>query len=349
MDAATLQGRIAGTLGRAALALPARVQSALGGPAPAAAPDLAPEARLLARLERMVAKEPSDPMVVTTPAARRSFDAQAIAVGGRPRARVRAQDTTVAGSAGPLRARLYVPESEKSTPAPLLVFFHGGGWVRGSIESHDAPCRVLADLSGARVLSVDYRLAPEATFPAAADDALAAFLDVASRAQDFGADPARLAVGGDSAGGNLAAVAAVSARDAGGPAPAFQLLVYPGCDLSHKHPSIHAFATGYLLSEADTDRYKALYVPDRAQWSDPRASPLLTPDLAGVAPAFVVTAAADPLRDEGEAYAARLTDAGVPAVLHRHPHVHGFMNMASARAARAGLAVMAEALRNSLH
>ncbi|MCW2991414.1 MAG: alpha/beta hydrolase, partial [Solirubrobacterales bacterium] len=157
-----------------------------------------------------------------------------------------------------------------------------------------------------------------------------------------------IAVGGDSAGGNLAAVTAIGARDAGGPRPAFQLLVYPACDLSRKHPSMHAFSAGYLLSEADTDRYKGLYAPDPQDWKDPRASPLLAEDLRDLPPAHIATAAADPLRDEGEAYAARLVAARVTTTVQRHPHVHGFMNLTTARAAREGVAAIAGAVRQGL-
>jgi acetyl esterase len=341
-------GRLGGVLGRGLLHLPAPVQRALGGPAPDGAPDLAPEARLLARVgTRVEPKPPADPRAVATPAARAAMVAQAVGIGGRPRFDGRIADGTVPGAEGPLPMRLYAP-SAVAEPAPLLVFLHGGGWVRGNLDSHDAPCRVLAGLAGVRVLSVEYRTAPEHPFPAAADDALAAWVHVATHAAAYGADPERLAIGGDSAGGNLAAVTAIGARDGGHPAPAFQLLVYPACDMSRKHPSTPLFSEGFLLTEDDMDRYEALYVPEVDRRRDPRASPLLAPDLAGLPPALVVTASADPLRDEGEAYAVRLREAGVAAALHRHPHVHGFLNMTTARAARDGVAIMAGALRQAL-
>jgi acetyl esterase len=318
------------------------VQSLLAGPAPAAAPELSAEARLLARVAtRVEPAAPEDPRAVASPAARAAFTAQARAIGGRPAFDGSIRDLTVPGAAGPLPARLYAPARGG---AGLLVFFHGGGWVRGGLDSHDAPCRVLAGLGGVRVLSVEYRKAPEHPYPAAADDARAAWEHVAANAAAYGADPQRLAIGGDSAGGNLAAVTALEA----GRRPAFQLLIYPACDLSRKHASVHAFAAGFLLSEADIDRYKHLYAPDGARWTEPRLSPLLAPDLSGAPPALVVTAAADPLRDEGEAYARALHDAGGAVALHRHPHVHGFLNMTGARSARDGVAVMAGALRQAL-
>ena len=341
MHAAAQLGRLSGLGGRALLRLPAAVQRRLGASPPEGVPDLAPEARLLARVAtRVEPPAPADPRRVGSPAARSAFTAQAAAVGGATGFRGRVEERTVAARP----ARLYVPEGA-AEPSALLVFFHGGGWVRGDLDSHDKPCRRLAHLAGVRVLAVDYRLAPEHVFPAAAQDAAAAFAEVAADAGAFGADPGRLAVGGDSAGGNLAAVTAIAARDAGGPQPALQLLIYPACDLSRKHPSMRLFSAGWLLSEADTDRYKGLYAPDAATWRDPRASPLLAEDLRGVAPALVITAAADPLRDEGEAYAERLREADVEVTLHRHPHLHGFLNFVGARDAEAGLEVMAAALR----
>ena len=341
MDVAALQGRIAGTLGRGLLRLPERVQLLLGAPAPEGAPDLAPEALLLARVAtRVEPAPPSDPRAVASAAARSAFTARARAIGGATGFRGRVEERTLAGRP----ARLYVPAGT-AEPSALLLFFHGGGWVRGDLDSHDGPSRRLARLAKTRVLSFDYRLAPEHVFPAAADDAEAAWAALAAEPAAFGADPRRLAVGGDSAGGNLAAVVAQAARRAGGTQPALQLLVYPAVDLSRKRASMRLYSAGWLLSEADTDRYKRLYVPDEARWSDPRASPLLAEDVGGVAPALVVTAAADPLRDEGEAYAQRLREAGVEVELHRHPHIHGFLNMTGARAAEDGLEITAAALR----
>jgi acetyl esterase len=174
---------------------------------------------------------------------------------------------------------------------------------------------------------VDYRLAPEYPFPAAVEDALAAFRFANAETERLGVDPARIAVGGDSAGGNLAAVVAQLAADGDGPAPAFQLLIYPVTDVSEKRDSYRLFRDGYGLTEAEMDWYRDHYLPDEAAALDPRASPLLAPDLAGLPPAYMATAGFDPLRDEGEEYAARLRAAGVPVVLTRHPGlIHAFVN-----------------------
>jgi acetyl esterase len=267
-------------------------------------------------------------------------------LGIRPRLPLTATDRTVAGAAGPLPARLYVPLGAE-TPGPLLVYFHGGGWVEGSAATHEPSCRLLAHLAGVRVLSVDYRLAPEHPFPAAVDDALAAYRDVRARAAELGADPARLAVGGDSAGGNLAAVTALALRGEAD-APAFQILIYPGLDMSRKRPSRLQFGERFVLTEENMTWYEDQYVPDRGRRADPRVSPMLEPDLSGAAPAHVATALADPLRDEGEEYAARLRDAGVPVALYRHPQIHGFFNVTAMRSGLRGLTLIAGALRQGL-
>ena len=240
-------------------------------------------------------------------------------------------EMTVAGAEGPLPARLYVPEECADSTSPLLVFYHGGGFVICDVETHDSPCRLIAQHSGCRVLSVDYRLAPEHKYPAAADDALAAFRDVVARASEFGTDPSRIAVGGDSAGGQLAAVTAQQALFDGGAAPAFQLLIYPICDLAAKSPSYHVFSTGFFLTEAQMDWFGQHYFSADDDLNDPKASPLNAGPLKGLAPAHIITAGFDPLRDEGEAYAAKLKADGVEVTLRRHSTlIHGFINMASA-------------------
>jgi acetyl esterase len=242
------------------------------------------------------------------------------------------REMTVAGAEGPLRARLYVPEetqaaTERGAAAPLVVYYHGGGWVAGDLSTHDQPCRLLARSSGASVLSVDYRLAPEHRFPAPVDDALAAFRDVVARAGELGIDPARVAVAGDSAGGHLAAVTAQLAAADGGPAPAFQLLIYPVTTLAERFQSRDTFAEGFILTAENMDWYEEQFLGPDGDRRDPRVSPLHAGDLSAVAPALVVTAGFDPLRDEGEAYARRLTEAGVRTVLRRHPgYVHGFLH-----------------------
>lgn len=247
---------------------------------------------------------------------------------GAPIARVEVSEISIAGADGPLRGRLYcAQELRHDERAPLLVYYHGGGWVCGDLDTHDQPCRLLARSSGARVLSVDYRLAPEHRFPAAVEDALAAFRNAVARAEELGVDPARVAVGGDSAGGQLAAVVAQLSGADGGPAPALQLLIYPATDLSREAQSRLTFAEGFILTKENMDWYQEQFIGDDGDRSDPRASPLLAAELAGVAPALVVTAGFDPLRDEGEAYAARLREAGVRTLLRRHAgYVHGFIH-----------------------
>jgi acetyl esterase len=243
--------------------------------------------------------------------------------------------------AGDLPARMYRP---RAATGSLLVFFHGGGFVVGDLETHDVTCRFLAERSGAAVLSVDYRLAPEHRFPAAVDDALAAFAWARSNAVELGCDPARIAVGGDSAGGTLATVVARLAD------PAFQLLIYPGTDWNAQTYSRRRFGDGFLLTAEDIAFYREHYLPDDAAALDPRASPLLAEDLAGSAPAYVVTAGFDPLRDEAEAYARKLAAAGVRVALRRQEGlVHGFVNaVAVSRAAALATAELAGALRTAL-
>jgi acetyl esterase len=210
-----------------------------------------------------------------------------------------------------------------------VVFYHGGGWVVCDLDTHDAFCRFLAKGTGFPVLSVAYRLAPENPFPAALDDCMAAFRWAVDEADTLGVDPGRIVVAGDSAGGNLAAAVAQQTTGDGGPKPAFQVLIYPVTDLSAKTRSYRLFADGYFLTEAQMDWYRHHYIGS-ADGTDPRCSPLLAEDLTGLPPAYVTTAGFDVLRDEGEAYAARLRDAGVPTTLRRHDGlVHGWINAVS--------------------
>ena len=314
---------------RAAAALPPRAKRRLAGaPIRRDGLELDLDTQLLLRLE---ARGGSPGLSTRSPAQARADTAHSARVAaGPPVPLARVEGLTVAGADGPLPARLYVPdEASGPTPSALLVFFHGGGWVVGDLDTHDGPARLLAASSGARVLAVDYRLAPEHRFPAAVDDALAAFRDAHARAGELGADPARIAVGGDSAGGHLAAVTArEAAADDGGPAPAFQLLVYPVTDFVEESASRRTFAEGFFLTKESMDFYEDAFLAPGVDRADPRVSPLRAPDLSGVAPALVVTAGFDPLRDEGEAYAARLRADGVPTLLRRHPgYVHGFFNV----------------------
>jgi acetyl esterase len=246
---------------------------------------------------------------------------------GPPESVAKVEDRTVPGPAGEIPVRVYTPEG--SGPFPVLVYFHGGGWVIGNIETVDAPLRALTNRVGCVIVSVDYRLAPEHKFPAAADDSYAATRYVAEHAAEFGADPARVAVGGDSAGGNLAAVVAQMARDRGGPPLVFQLLIYPVTQHAYDTASYAENGDGYLLTRAAMVWFWDLYLPDEAAGRDPAASPQRAASLRGLAPAFVITAEFDPLRDEGEAYAARLRDEGVAVDARRYDGmIHGFFQMA---------------------
>jgi acetyl esterase len=230
---------------------------------------------------------------------------------------------------GTIPARIYTPKSlrRKDGLAPCLVFFHGGGWVIGNLETHDVICRKLAHEGELIVISVDYRLAPEHRFPAAVDDAIIATQWIAANARQHGVDASRLIVGGDSAGGNLAAVVALDARDGNGPAIAGQLLIYPVTELSRKHASHREPETSVLLTHSVFGWFVNHYMGD-ADISDWRASPARATTLAGLPPAYVLTAGADPLRDEGDEYAARLKEAGVPVAYKHFPgQFHGFFTM----------------------
>ena len=244
------------------------------------------------------------------------------AFGGPPEKLARVEER----KAGEIPVRIYIPEAKG--PMPLLVYFHGGGWVIGTLDTHDGVCRHLAKQSQAVVVSVDYRLAPEHKFPAAAEDCYAATCWAAQNAASLGADAKRLAIGGDSAGGNLAAVVALMARDRGEPKIAFQLLIYPVTDHAYETASYRDNADGYLLTKDAMVWFWNHYLTGAGDSSNPYASPLRAKSLAGLPPAMVVTAEFDPLRDEGEAYAAKLREAGVPVKLKPYDGlVHGFFSM----------------------
>lgn len=238
------------------------------------------------------------------------------------------RDLEVAGSGGPIAIRLYRPVPPTTDPQPAMIFFHSGGWVVGGLDSHDILCRRLAVAGDVAILSVDYRLAPEARFPAAVDDAAAAVRWMVAEAAALGIDPARIAFGGDSAGGNLAAVMALMARDGAFAAPRLQILIYPVTDLSMRFPSYDVAAGGLPVTRATMAWFIDHYMLPEADRLDWRASPLHAGSLAGTAPAFILTAGYDPLADEGAAYAARLRVEGV-ATVHSHcpGQAHGFMTM----------------------
>jgi acetyl esterase len=265
---------------------------------------------------------------------------------------VHVRDRMIPGGEGPRRARVYTPARDVgrgSGCAPGIVWFHAGGFVLGSLETHDGICGALAMRAGVVVLSVDYRLAPEHPFPAAVDDALAAARWVLGHGAAVGIDVSAVAVGGDSAGGNLAAVTAYCLR--GAPRqPVFQLLVYPSLDATCREPSHRYFADGLVLTEQAVGWFLSHYLPNPGLVTDPRVSPLLAPDLSGLPPALLVTAGFDPLRDEGRAYAERMRLAGV-RVEHvcSQGSVHGYLATAGAiRESRRMLRLVAERLKRGL-
>jgi len=240
------------------------------------------------------------------------------------------RDLAAKGPAGSIPLRLYRGKGmDTKSPQPTLIYYHGGGWVLGNLESHDGVCRDIANAAQCTVISVDYRLAPEAKFPAAADDSIAAAQWIHDNAAELGVDRTRLAVGGDSAGGNLSAVVALHARDNGGPKLKLQVLIYPSADMSSVYPSYEEFAEQLPLTRTTMDWFVDLYLKNRTEDAkDWRASPLHAKSLAGLPPAFVITAAMDPLRDEGEEFARALLKAGVPVEVKRFDgQIHGFLTM----------------------
>lgn len=251
------------------------------------------------------------------------------AMQGDPEAVAKVDTLNLPGLSGSIPVRVYTPAGKG--PFPILVHFHGGGWVLGDLESCDALCRTLCNAAECIVVSVDYRLAPEHPFPAAADDAYQATLWVAENASSLGGDPHRIAVGGDSAGGNLAAVVAQIARDQGKPAIGFQLLVYPVTDAGCDTPSYSENSEGYFLTRDAMQWFWNHYTRSESDRLHPHASPLRAEDFSRLPPALVITAEFDPLRDEGELYASRMRAAGVPVQLARYDGmIHGFFAMASA-------------------
>jgi acetyl esterase len=236
-------------------------------------------------------------------------------------------DGVFAGPGGEIRCRRYRPLGAAG-PLPTLIYYHGGGFVIGNIETHDSTCRRLANKSRCQVISIDYRLSPEHPFPAPTDDGVAAFRHIRDNAASFGADAKRLAVGGDSAGGAIAAVVCQVLRDSGEQGPAFQMLIYPATDSSKQSASRAAFAEGYFLTKDLMDWFWKAYVPKGSNLSDLRLSPLLAKDFKGLPPAFVLTAGYDPLRDEGRAYADRLIEAGIKTTYVNYPGtIHGFFSL----------------------
>jgi acetyl esterase len=343
----TVVERCAHRVAQALAALPPAAQVRLSGKPPIFIDGqvLAPEMQLtLALLERrgetsLEASSPDD--------ARRQRRRLATIFAGKVEAVGAVSDLEVEAEV-PVRARHYAP-LDASPDQPLLVFFHGGGFVYGDLDTHDGVCRLLCRHTGAHVLAIDYRLAPENPFPAAVEDARAALRWACAHARELGADPRRTGVAGDSAGANLAAVASQLAARDGGPAPVLQLLIYPPTDCTRQRRSRELFSEGFLLTGSQMDWFEASYLGSvgDASGRDPRASPLLAEDLSGLPPAIVVTAGFDPLRDEGEDYAEALSVAGTPAMLRRFPgFVHGFIGAAGvSRACRDAVVEIAGATR----
>lgn len=261
-------------------------------------------------------------------AARREFWQTARRLEADAPALHRVTSLQVAGADGALKARLYVPLAVGVGPGPCVVYFHGGGFVVGDLDSHDMLCRRLADAARMRVLSVAYRLAPEHKAPAAADDAFAATRWAFEHAAQIDVDAARIAVAGDSAGGNLAAVVTQDFKRAGGSKLAAQALFYPLTQLVRMTPSQMRFSEGYVLTQAAQDFFKRTYLRAPEEAKDVRVSPLLADDLTGLPPAYVLTAGYDPLLDEGKAYADKLAACGVPVTYAPYPNqIHGFLNL----------------------
>jgi acetyl esterase len=258
-------------------------------------------------------------------------------------------DGAVPGAAGAIPIRIY--RASLSPSQPCIVYYHGGGFVLGGLDTHDGICRRLCAAVGATVISVDYRLAPEHVFPAAVDDCYDATSHVLENAAAFGVDHARVAVAGDSAGGNLAAVVAILNRDRGGPPIRQQTLIYPVTDMTFQSESYIANAEGYFLTSGMMEWFGRQYTPAGHPPHDPLISPLFTPDLSALPPAVVITAEYDPLRDEGEAYAKRLAESGVPTVLKRYDGmIHGFFTMSGVLdQAEEAIALVAAELKTSFN
>ena len=284
---------------------------------------LDPQARFV--LDQMATQGGMELSDLSPAEARQMFEKMRVPLPGEPVTRV--EELRIPGPAGAIPARLYAPDGVTS-PAPAIVYFHGGGWVIGSLDSHDNLCRALANRTQSAVVSVDYRLAPEHRFPAAAEDCWAAARWVAEQGGALGLDGGRVAVAGDSAGGNLSAVVALMARDRGAPDLRHQVLIYPVTDPDFERPSYVENAEGYLLTRKAMRWFWDHYVPEPGRRSDAYVAPLRAARLDDLPPATVVTAEFDPLRDEGEAYAARLREAGVATTLTRYDgQIHGFVSL----------------------
>lgn len=345
---ATTRDRALGRLMRGILGLPAPVLRRLAGPERrsdrGAVLDL--QLQIMLALREPIRRPPTNR---SPERVRAETEWQSRLVRRAPPICARVDEGSLPGPAGRMRYRRYVPR-HASSPLPLLVYYHGGGFVIGSLDSHDDGCRWLAVEADCVVLSIDYRLAPEHPFPAAVHDAVAAYRWARAHARELQADPERVVVGGDSAGGNLSAEVCLETKRRGERMPERQLLIYPATDLTRSCPSHRTFSEGYFLDDETMGWFLANYLPRPEDARDPVASPLFVDDLSGLPPAHVITAGFDPLRDEGEAYADRLRDAGVPVDLQREEAlIHGFFNMGGvSRAAAAASRSVAHRLHSSL-
>ena len=313
---------------------------------------LDPQARAV--LERAAASGAPPLYALSIEETRRVYRETRAALAPTPPRVAEVRELQIPGPAGFLRARLYRPESaERSLPG--MAYFHGGGFIYGDLDTHDAVCRGICASTPCVVVSVDYRLAPEHKFPAAVDDAFAATQWISRNAASLGADAGRVVVAGDSAGGNLAAVVALMARDGGAPPLAMQVLVYPTVDFAADTASLARFSEGYLLTRRSIEWVRRTYLRDERDAADWRASPLRARDFSNLPPAYVITAGFDPLLDEGRAYVDRLTLAGVPVTYECFEgQVHGFIVMGGAIAAahhavyRIGQAIRSQVLHRTL-
>ncbi len=336
-------GRVKATALAAAMGLPEAVQRRLAGP-PVVVDGLrlAVDTQTMLRMQRLAGEPPVESLPI--PQGRVALRRQSLLVGGTQRI-----GSVEEMAVGKRRGRLYSPTSPAASNA-LLVFVHGGGYIYGDLEMYDPACRFLAERSGIRVLSVDYRLAPEHPFPAPLDDAVGAYRWVVDHADELGVDPDRIAVGGDSAGGNMAAHIALTAARDGLPC-AYQLLIYPTTDLDHATDSYALFGSGFFLTKEFIELAGTSYVGEGTDGDDPRIDLLGANEVpAGLAPAYVVTAGFDPLRDEGEAYAEKLAAAGVDVRVRRfEDQIHGFLNVVGVgRSSRRANAEIAAELRRAL-
>jgi acetyl esterase len=349
----SIRDRIERSIASLLFGLPPGIKVMLSGGKPVVRDGLTlhPELQLMLALRTLAAGGDAGLAMRTPAQARRHMRREAVLYQGPALEIGEVRELRLESGATTLSARHYAPVAVPGgAPKPLCVFFHGGGFVIGDLDTHDAPCRFLCQHADVHVLSVDYRVAPEAKFPTAVLDALEGFRFAVKHAAELGADPSRIGVAGDSAGGNLSAVVAQLTRDAKERTPDFAVLIYPATDRKTPYPSKSLFANGFLLTQGDMDFFDDQYFgADEATRTDPRLSPLLHSQLAGLCPSVVITAGFDPLRDEGEAYARALEQAGNKVSLRREAElIHGFINMQGVSpACRAALMRIADDVRTA--